>query len=47
MLLRKGLKKKKLNAAIKIQTYYRGYKGKMFYKQILEKRETAIIKIQN
>ena len=47
LLLKKGLKKKKIRAAIKIQKYFRGYKGRIFHKELLKKRNAAVVTIQN
>jgi hypothetical protein len=47
ILVTKGLRKKKKKAAVLIQKCYRGHRGRMSYKEILELRETAVGKIIN
>lgn len=47
VLLLKGLKRKKIKAALKIQTFFRAFKARKFYKKLLEKRERAAVRIQN
>jgi hypothetical protein len=47
ILLIKGLKKKKIRAALKIQTFFKAFKAKKHYREMLEERERAAIRIQN
>ena len=47
LLLKKGLRKRKLKQAITIQKYFRGYMGRIFYKDLLQKRNAAVVVIQN